>query len=81
MQQFLNTNVKLEASAIKKTSLSKKVWHQNCVNWVFWEQFGKTIAIFEISILKFVKKQSYVQNLNNKFTTKNALFAGLWAEI
>ena len=36
MQQFLNTNVKLEASAIKKTSLSKKVWHQNCVNWVFW---------------------------------------------
>lgn len=70
-----------------KPALSKKLHYQKrfgtkiALIGYFGQQFGKTIAIFETSILKFVKRQSYVQNLNNKFTTKNVLFAGLWAGI
>ena len=45
-------------------------------------KFEKTIVIFEISILQFLKIQIYMQNeINFKYGTKNALFGYFGAVI
>ena len=45
-------------------------------------EFKKTIAIIEISTLKFVQLQNFAKNTKiSKFGTKNALFEYFWARI
>ena len=39
-----------------------QVWDQNCLIWKFWPEILKKIVIFEISSLKFIKTQSFMQN-------------------
>ena len=41
---------------------------------IFGMELQKTIVIFEIISLEFVKVQSFIQQKNLKFGTKNALF-------
>ena len=51
------------------------IFDQKCLVLVFLgKNFKRSIVIFEISTLKFVKLQNFQKKQNAKFWTKNALF-------